>query len=305
MVRNENPQVSVVVPVLNAAENLPTLLGALQQQTFPCDRWELIVVDNGSTDGSREILSEWARRWECMRVLDEKRRGPSAARNAGVRAARARILAFIDSDCVPAPAWLEELVRELDDRTVWAVGGLLVSAAPVSLTEAFAARQAILNQEDFFKELPYKPPFLLTANFAVRRAVFDRVGYFDEALRVGEDADFCWRILKAGGKLALAHRAIAAHRHRSNIRSFARQMFLYGIGSTATFLRHRDLMERNAWIDWRSYAKLGKACVKAVLYPFIKRDYYMRREGALEVIRYSCFLAGRIVGSIRHRVICV
>ena len=63
MVRNENPQVSVVVPVLNAAENLPTLLGALQQQTFPCDRWELIVVDNGSTDGSREILSEWARRW--------------------------------------------------------------------------------------------------------------------------------------------------------------------------------------------------------------------------------------------------
>ena len=94
MVRNENPQVSVVVPVLNAAENLPTLLGALQQQTFPCDRWELIVVDNGSTDGSREILSEWARRWECMRVLDEKRRGPSAARNAGEGADTAKLIRF-------------------------------------------------------------------------------------------------------------------------------------------------------------------------------------------------------------------
>ncbi len=301
----EKPFVSVIVPVLDGMPTFAQLLDELLEQTWPRERWELIIVDNGSTDGSLELAQRVAAQHEHVRVVRENRRGPSAARNAGVRASRGSILAFIDSDCLPGRSWLKELVGVFADRTVWAAGGLLKSAAPTTLTEAFSARQEILNQEDFFKERPYKPPFLLTANFAVRRAVFDRVGYFDETLRVGEDADFCWRILEAGGKLELVRSAIAAHRHRSNLRSFTRQMFLYGVGSATTFARHRDFIGYRYWLDFTSYRCWVKALVKALLYPFIRRDPYLRREGWLELVRYSCFLAGRIVGSFRNKVVCV
>lgn len=299
------PFVSVIVPVLNGMPTVQALLEGLRSQDYPADRWELIVVDNGSTDGTLEVLQQESEINSRMRVLHEQRKGPSAARNAGIEASRGEILAFIDSDCIPGPSWLRELVSAFEDRTVWAAGGLLKSAAPTTLTEAFAARQEILNQEDFFKERPYKPPFLLTANFAVRRAVFKRVGLFDETLRVGEDADFCWRILDAGGKLALVRKALVAHRHRSNLRSFARQMFLYGVGSATTFARHRELIGRSAWVDVTSYRCWIKALMKALLYPLIRRDPYLRREGMLELVRYSCFIAGRFVGSVRNKVVCI
>ncbi|MCX7625866.1 MAG: glycosyltransferase [Candidatus Sumerlaeaceae bacterium] len=300
-----HPTVSVVVPVLNGLPTFSTLLRGLEQQTFPRASWELIIVDNGSTDGTRELAEDFARRHSWAQVVLAERRGPSAARNVGVESARGSIIAFIDSDCIPGPTWLEELISVFADRTVWAAGGLLKSAAPTTITEAFSARQEILNQEDFFKERPFKPPFLLTANFAVRRAVFKRVGMFNESLRVGEDADFCWRILEAGGKLALVRKALVAHRHRSTLPSFARQMFLYGIGSATTFARHRQLIGRRAWLDFISYRSWLKALVKALLYLLIRRDPYLRREGWLELVRYSCFIAGRLVGSIRNRVVCI
>jgi GT2 family glycosyltransferase len=303
MGENGEPRVTVVLPVFNARQNIGLLLDRLRGQEFPRDEWELVAVDNGSTDGTLEILNSQNHGW--IRLVHETRRGPSAARNCGIRHARGSIVAFIDSDCVPRHDWLSRLIAGFDDRTNWAVGGLLASAPPTTLTETFTARQGILNQEDFFKPLDFKPPFLLTANFAVRRAVFDRVGVFDEQLRVGEDADFCWRILKAGGKLHLVRSAIVEHRHRSDIGSFARQMYEYGIGSAATFARHREFIERQIWVDFRSYRFLMKGFVKMLLYPLVRRDSYLRREGTLEVVRYTCFMAGRLVGSIRNRVIVV
>lgn len=300
-----HPSVSVVVPVLNGLPTFSILLRQLEQQTYPHESWELIIVDNGSTDGSRELAEDFSRQHPWARVVTATRRGPSAARNVGVESSRGSIIAFIDSDCIPGPTWLEELISVFADRTVWAAGGLLKSAAPTTITEAFSARQKILDQEDFFRERPLKPPFLLTANFAVRRPVFKRVGMFDESLRVGEDADFCWRILEAGGKLELVRKALVAHRHRSTLRSFARQMFLYGIGSATTFARHRRLIGQRIWVDFTSYRCWLKALLKALLYPFIRRDPYLRREGWLELVRYSCFIAGRMVGSIRNKVVCI
>lgn len=301
------PLVSVIVPVLDGLPTFAELLDRLLAQDFPPEQWELLIVDNGSRDGSYEHALRTSQAHPGMLVLRETtRKKPAAARNAGVRASRGKILAFIDADCLPHTSWLRQLVRVFDDRTVWAAGGLVESAAPTTLTEAFTARQQILNQEDFFKERPYKPPFLLTANFAARRAVFDRIGLFDETFDIsGEDADFCWRILRAGGRFELVRAAIVAHRHRSNLRAFARQMFLYGIGSATTFARHRDLIGHAIWVDLTSYRALIKALIKSFLYPVVRRDPYLRREGWLEVIRYSCFIAGRIVGSLRHKVVCV
>ena len=294
---------SVVLPVLNARSQIEGLLDRLRGQDFPRDAWELVIVDNGSTDGTWEWIREIREPW--IHVVRESKRGPSAARNCGVRHARAGIVVFIDSDCVPQRNWLSQMVSVFDNRAIWAAGGIVVSAPPESLTEAFTAKQKLLNQEDFFKPMRYKPPFLLTANFAARRAVFARVGGFDESLLVGEDADFCWRLLQAGGRLHLTPEAIVEHRHRSSPLRFARQMYNYGIGSVAVFSKHRDFIAQSYWLDGRSYFCLGKAIVKALLYPVVRRDPYMRYEGALEVVRFSCFLFGRLIGSLKYRILVI
>src|SRR5206468_3190963 len=84
-----------------------------------------------------------------------------------------------------------------------------LSAPALTYTEAFTARAGILNQEDFMRDFPGKPPFLLTANFAVRREVFQQLGGFDNSIAMGEDADFSWRMTNAGMRFRLVPTAKA------------------------------------------------------------------------------------------------
>src|SRR5688572_4347661 len=115
------PAVSIVVPVYNGAAILGRCLGAAQAQDYP-GQFEVIVVDNGSTDRSHAVATEI----EGVCVVNCRRRGPAAARNYGVRAARFELIAFTDADCVPEKGWLRGLVAglTLDDA---AVGGDLLA----------------------------------------------------------------------------------------------------------------------------------------------------------------------------------
>src|SRR3989338_7815520 len=97
------PFVSVVVPVYNDNVRLKKALEALERQSYPADRYEVLVVDNASEDDVRSIMSAYPR----VKYLFEGKRGPASARNRGVREAKGEIIAFTDSDCIPRPDWIE------------------------------------------------------------------------------------------------------------------------------------------------------------------------------------------------------
>ena len=114
------PLVSIVIPVKDRAEELVRCLHSLEQLDYPLERREIIVVDDGSSDGSPAV----AIRFGCRLVAtDEPGSGPAAARNLGVSVARGEILAFIDSDCTASTGWLRELVGGFSDPALAAVGG--------------------------------------------------------------------------------------------------------------------------------------------------------------------------------------
>src|SRR5215216_464513 len=120
MTKPRAPFVSVIVPVFNDAVRLRTCLEALVEQTFPRHRFEIIVVDNGSDQPLDGLVAELPR----ARLTVEPRPGSYAARNRGIALSRGDILAFTDSDCLPAPAWLECGVRSLtEDENCGLVGG--------------------------------------------------------------------------------------------------------------------------------------------------------------------------------------
>ncbi len=222
------PLVSVIIPVFNGAEDLPELLAALERQSYPVERLEVLVVDNQSTDDSREQVVAHSRLHSQFRLLRETAIQSSyAARNTGIRAAQGEILAFTDADCRPEPGWLAALIAPFQDPAVGLVAGEIVALPSDGLLERYAEQQQVLSQKHTLAHT--NGPYGQTANLAVRRTVLAEGGLFRPYLTTGGDADLCWR-LQSGGRWSLrfAPEAVVRHRHRATLAEFRSQWRRYG-----------------------------------------------------------------------------
>jgi glycosyltransferase involved in cell wall biosynthesis len=223
MVMPGRPRVSVVVPTLNRAGSLGQTVQSLMAQRVDAP-YEVIVVDNGSTDATVQTVQRLAAGGD-VRYVFEPRRGLSVARNRGIAEACGDIFAFLDDDAVARPTWLASLIdayRRHPDA--WCVGGKIVLRLPDDRPAWFDPRSPLLNAylsgldrgEDVV-ELRY-PDDVWGSNFSVRRDVLERVGGFDPSVGVagpahlaGEESELCWRIQRAGGGVYYCGRAVVEH----------------------------------------------------------------------------------------------
>jgi glycosyltransferase involved in cell wall biosynthesis len=213
------PLVSVIVPVFDDAERLASCLTALQAQTYPTDRYEVVVVDNGS----REDLGAVVAGFQGFGFVREDRVGSYAARNKGIEASKGEVLAFTDADCLPDPGWIEAGVRALAGRPEWrAVGG------PIEMFAQDADRLTPFDLHDLVWGMPqrvYVERFGLaaTANLFVHRSIFDQVGGFDPDFRSCGDCEWSFRLTAAGFELGYCREARIRHPTRSSLASFVRR----------------------------------------------------------------------------------
>lgn len=229
------PSVTVVVPAFNAARTITDCVHSLTALRYPRDRLEIVVVDNGSRDGTRALLERFG---DSIRIVDEPRRGPAAARNAGVRSARCEVIAFTDADCTVDPGWLLPLVEALEDPGVGIAGGRILSRRPANAVELFGERihdhrQALLE---------FEPPYAITMNWASRRAVLEAVGLFDVRLRRCEDGDLSYRIREHGYSFAYAPEAIVYHRNQRTIAGLVREGWQHGFHAHPVRRRHASFI---------------------------------------------------------------
>jgi mycofactocin glycosyltransferase len=233
----ELPLVSIVIPVKDRAEELVRCLHSLELIDYPKERREIIVVDDGSTDGSPSM----AIRFGCRLVAtDEPGSGPAAARNLGVSVARGEILAFIDSDCTASTGWLRELVGGFSDPALAAVGGLvdgMRDAGPLDRYEAVMSSLTLGSRaltgatgDDTF--------YLPSCNLLVRAEAFRSVDGFCPELHVGEDVDLSWRLRDAGWRISYLPAGRIWHEHRSRFISFLKRRFDYGTSEGTLNLLH-------------------------------------------------------------------
>lgn len=198
--------VSVVVPVLDDATRLRACLDALAEQVG-APPFEVVVVDNGSTDGTAQVAREHPLR---PVVVHEPRRGSYAARNAGLAAAGGALLAFTDADCVPAPDWVAEGVRALAAHPV--VGGDVVARrSPCPSVWERYDRAVYLRQRDLVEQ----QGFAATADLWVRREVVEQVGRFDPALTSSGDLEWGRRAAARGYRAAFAPAVQVGHAPRT------------------------------------------------------------------------------------------
>jgi glycosyltransferase involved in cell wall biosynthesis len=196
------PEISVVVPVRNGARYLPDLFEGLARQTLPQERFETVLVDDGSADETAEVAAAWAAKDpERRRVVPGPARGPSAARNAGIRAARGTWIASTDADIVPEPEWLEAGLVALERHGAYAVEGAIdVRGLPTG--SGHASAQANLTGGRY-----------MTGNMFYRRELVDELGGFDEQFteQFLEDSDLAFRILDRGHDIPFARESVVRH----------------------------------------------------------------------------------------------
>jgi len=208
------PQLSIVLPTYNRCDGLPGAILSALDQSAPADAYELVVVDNRSTDGTREVLDDLARRHRGrLRPIFAARQGVSHARNAGIDAARAPLVAFCDDDVRVSRHWVETILRLFStDEHLECVGGKVLPAwsipPPRWLTTKHWAPLALQDYGDHsFYVGPDNPRGLISANLACRRKVFGRIGGFSPQFQrikdgVGsiEDDEWIRRFWRAGGR---------------------------------------------------------------------------------------------------------
>ena len=230
--RADRVELSVVIPVKNG---LPWLRAQLQALTRQCCglRWEIIVADNGSDDGTGELVQEFAAHDRRITLVDASEvTGAAATRNVGVRHARGPILAFCDADDVVHPGWVQSWVGALADADV--AGGWFDNR---SLNEVAPPSPVTLRPPPTRRQFGFLDA-TGAGNMAVRRPAFDHVGGFDEGFAVGEDVDLCWRLQLAGYRFTLGEGAIS-RREAPGLCAFFRRSIQFGRCGPALYERYR------------------------------------------------------------------
>jgi glycosyltransferase involved in cell wall biosynthesis len=224
--------ISVIIPFRNALRHLPTLAHALKRQTLDRAAYEVIWVDDGSTDGSNLWVQEsLVPGWRLL--LHSEPRGSYAARNTGLRVVMSENVAFTDVDCRPNDDWLERGLAALGSSA--RVGGRIhveVSDCPSTAELVDAGR--FLRQHRYVEE-----GFAATANLFVQRQVFAAVGEFDECLTSGGDHEFGWRCEQAGIAIRYAEDVVVNHPARTTLRQLLGKAGRVGFGMGQVVRRNR------------------------------------------------------------------
>lgn len=222
--------VSVVVPAHNASGTVSTLLDALEGQTLARERFELIVVDDGSTDSTADEVR--ARGWPIL-ISTKDNVGVWRARNVGIAKASSPLLALTDADCVPDPDWLERgLARFAADPALDILaGGITVTLPAKPSTAALIDAARYLDQEKYARD-----GFSVTAAMWVRTRLVRDVGGFNERLaKMGHADHELGRLLTSvhGAKLTYAPEVHLTHPPRAKLGGLARKSYRLGRGSAA------------------------------------------------------------------------
>jgi glycosyltransferase involved in cell wall biosynthesis len=223
------PDISAIIPVYNNAQGLRTTLKSLVHQRFSPERYEIIIVDNNSTDDTLSVALEFVERYaQIIRVMEERDiQGSYAARNKGLKSAQGKIVAFVDADMSVDRDYLKNVSDFFDGNKK-----IFYAGANVEIFTTRKTIPALYNQLEGFdiKNCIQKKHFAPTCCLMVRREIFDKVGTFDPRLVSGGDVEFGHRVYEKGFSLDFAEDIVMEHPARSSWRSLFQKSFRIGKG---------------------------------------------------------------------------
>ncbi len=289
------PCVTVAVCVLNGEATIRQCIESLLKLDYPEDKLRIIVIDNGSTDGTQGILAGYS-----VEVIHESQTGRGYARNRALQVCTDKFIAFTDADCVVDSKWLIQLIPWITEEKTGIAGGRIITPGNSPLALFYESRR-IVNNEEFSGNYPFSPPFLATANIILKMEAVEKVGGFNPEYIVAEDADICWRIQDLGYSLRYIKESIVYHHHRVDCRSMFRQSVEYGFDGVVLILKHAHRFSGRSWIWWGLYARWLFSIIR---FPFML--LFGPPPGKIfplyDMIRFSGLIIGRLKAAWKFRI---
>ena len=286
--------ISVVVPARNAEQTIGECLESLLTQSEPRERYEVIVVDDGSTDDTRQVVQRYE-----VTLLDQPHEGPAAARNRGVAASQGEVVLFTDADCVPAPDWIEEMLRPFEGQDVVGVKGayrtrqrgVLPRFVQCEYEERYE-RMARLKQIDFVD----------TYSAGYRRQIFLAEGGFDTAYPNAsvEDQEFSFRLAERGYKMVFTPKAIVYHRHPETVRAYLRRKFNIGYWKVRVLRRHPGKAAQDSHTPQSLKIQMALAVILVPLLALVLASDWFCSLALLTVVLYLASTLPFVIKTIRE-----
>ena len=264
MIHTTAPFVSVIIPTYNRRELLKSSIESIFNQSYPKDRYEIIIVDNSSTDGTEDMIHSLQQTLPCLlRYYRKENEGPGSSRNMGIAKAEGTIIAFTDSDCVADQNWLMNGVARMDEGIGLVQGKTIPNP---QLSQGGVEHSMKVMSEDGYYQ---------TCNIFYRKECLDNVGGFSPEFcglnlfgnqRGGEDTDLAWKVKKKGWKSTFADDAVVYH-HVFQLSSL-RSLFIY-MRLNTMFANALNIKKHPELRDIILYRKVFKSKRRAFFYIFI------------------------------------
>lgn len=287
-------ELSVILPSHNGEKTIGAQLEALARQQWPGE-WELVFVDNRSTDGTRAMVEAYRDRLPSLSVISaEEKSGIAYALNCGIAASRGTSILICNDDDEVAPGWLAAMGDALRVHEV--VAGSLEQER---LNENWMIGVRGRPQSDRLPEWGFLPylPFAFAASIGVRRSLHDAIGGFDEDIApAAEDMDYCWRLQLAGAEIHFVPNAVTHYRMRSDLPGLWRQAYNYGVGNVLVYRKHRALGLAPAPHPWRVGVRAWLGLGKRLLLAWSKARFAL-------FVWHLGLRMGMLRASVQHRVV--
>lgn len=240
---------SVIVPTYNRSNEISELLNSLVNQTLDDSFFEVIIVDDGSTDDTEKVVNNVIENSSInLRILKQNHKGPGEARNLGMQEAKGEYLLFIDSDCIADENWLASYKIRLEEETQKPAGfggpdKVLPTFSPVQKAIDYSMTSFITtggirghSKKGISKYYPR------SFNMGVRKDVYEKIGGMGK-LRHGQDIEFSHRILSTGEPVIKVDDAVVYHKRRVSIKKFFRQVFNWGVARINLYKIDKGMLE--------------------------------------------------------------
>lgn len=238
---------SVIIPTFNRVDEIKELLKSLSEQTISQNEFEVIVVDDGSTDNTVEIIESIKKKSSFeIKILNQDHKGPGEARNLGMSNAKGKYFVFIDSDCIADPNWLLAYKKEVEFSDVAGFGGpdsVLPNFLPIQKAIDYSMTSFIttggIRGHSKKKISKYYPR---SFNMGVRADIVDKIGGMGK-LRHGQDIEFSNRILSTGEPIIKVEAAVVYHKRRISIKKFFKQVYNWGVARINLYKIDKKMLE--------------------------------------------------------------
>lgn len=220
---------SIIIPTYGRPGQLSECLDSLTRLEYPAEKFEVIVVDDGTVPRPRDLIASYRESVDVV-LIEQQHAGPATARNRGAQEARGKYLAFTDDDCSPAPDWLRKIDDIFEAQPECVIAGRAVNV--LNENPYSEASQALCDYLHSYYNRD-KAKFLTSNNMAVPRELFMEIGAFDTSfpLAAAEDRELCDRAVHFGYDTVFARDVIVYHAHRLSLPKFVVQHYNYGIGA--------------------------------------------------------------------------